>query len=160
MWNQNNHSLILTRLHIRHIYKFVEFRLLKKKKKSEMKKTRNLPENFRITNHNRIEGGYKSTKFWFSGTCLVVQKRFRVLQKCEQKQNQYWQMWNQSHEIIKPVSNLSIPCVDSRVQIPRIPAWKKEKMNQILNKMEWRILEKPCERNSGASSPRNNNPWN
>ena len=91
-----------------------------------MKKTRNLPENFRITNHNRIEGGYKSTKFWFSGTCLVVQKRFRVLQKCEQKQNQYWQMWNQSHEIIKPVSNLSIPCVYSRVQIPRIPAWEKE----------------------------------
>ena len=101
-----------------------------------MKKTRNLPENFRITNHNRIEGGYKSTKFRFSGTCLVVQKRFRVLQKCEQKQNQYRQMWNQSHEMIKPVSNLSIPCVDSRVQIPRIPAWKKEKMNQILNKME------------------------
>ena len=90
-----------------------------------MKKTRNLPENFRITNHNRIEGGYKSTKFWFSDTCLVVQKRFRVLQKCEQKQNQYWQMWNQSHEIIKPVSkldsNLSIPYVDSRVQIPRNP---------------------------------------
>jgi hypothetical protein len=124
-----------------------------------MKKTRNLPENFRITNHNRIEGGYKSTKFWFSGTCLVVQKRFRVLQRCEQKQNQYRQMWNQSHEMIKPVSNLSIPCVDSRVQIPRDPAWKKEKMNQILNKMEWRILEKPCERNSGASSQRNNNPW-
>jgi hypothetical protein len=49
-------------------------------------------------------------------------------------------MWNQSHEIIKPVSkldsNLSIPYVDSRVQIPRIPAWEKEKMNQILNKME------------------------
>ena len=26
------------------------------------KKNRNLPVNFRITNHNRIEGGYKSTK--------------------------------------------------------------------------------------------------
>jgi hypothetical protein len=38
--------------------------------------------------------------------------------------------------MIKPVSNLSIPYVDSRAQIPRIPAWKKEKMNQILNKME------------------------
>jgi hypothetical protein len=43
----------------------------------------------------------------------------------------------QSHEIIKPVSkldsNLSIPYVDSRAQIPRIPAWKKEKINQVLN---------------------------
>ena len=32
-----------------------------------MKKTRNLPENFRITNHKRIEGGGKSTKwFWLN----------------------------------------------------------------------------------------------
>ena len=95
---------------------------------------------------------------------LVVQNHSRYSLKQANKTKKYYrQTWNQSHEMIKPDSNLSFPYVDSWL-LTGEPDSTDLSLGKRKNESnsEWdgmKNLGKPWERNSGSSSQHNHNPW-